>query len=86
MVGAPWWGPPCLESACKPDSVPVRRPVAAIYLGPPLPDGLVRPTRGVTGEQPCPCSALLPVGFADPPRSPATLVVSYTTVSPLPVP
>src|SRR4051812_11728602 len=29
---------------------------------------------------------LLPVGFTQPPRSPAALVVSYTTVSPLPAP
>src|SRR3954471_4642626 len=33
-----------------------------------------------------PCSALLRVGFAEPPRSPGTLVRSYRTVSPLPDP
>ena len=33
-----------------------------------------------------PCLALLQVGFTEPPRSPGALVVSYTTVSPLPVP
>ena len=60
--------------------------MTTIYLGPPLPVGLVRPTRDVTGGPPCPCSALLRMGFTKPPRSPGTLVVSYTTVSPLPVP
>jgi len=79
-------GPSSGESACKPDSVPTRGSAAAIYLGPPLPVGLARPTRDVTGGPPCPCLALLPVGFAEPQRSPAALVVSYTTVSPLPVP
>jgi len=75
---------PC-EPACKPDSVPVmnrRRPsiwarrcrrAHAAYPGP-------------LGGPPGPCSALLLVGFGDPPRLPAALVVSYTTVSPLPVP
>src|SRR3954451_11877449 len=33
-----------------------------------------------------PCSALLRVGFAKPPRSPGALVRSYRTVSPLPDP
>jgi hypothetical protein len=40
---------------------------------------------GLAGGQPTPCLALLPVGFTEPPRSPGALVVSYTTVSPLPV-
>src|SRR3712207_642296 len=31
-----------------------------------------------------PCLALLQVGFTEPPESPRALVVSYTTVSPLP--
>src|SRR5215510_10242701 len=73
------------ESACTPDSVracargghPSRPAVAR---------RLVRPTRGLTGGQPFPCSALLPVGFAEPPGSPRVLVRSYRTVSPLPVP
>ena len=55
-----------------------------IYLGPTL----LADSSGLPGTldgQPCPCLALLRVGFADPPRSPGTLVVSYTTVSPLPV-
>ena len=47
---------------------------------------LVRPTRDLIDGPPCPCLALLRVGFAEPPRSPGALVVSYTTVSPLPVP
>ena len=47
---------------------------------------LTRSTRDVTGGPPCPCSTLLRMGFAEPPRFPGTLVVSYTTVSPLPVP
>ena len=48
--------------------------------------GLARSTRDVTGGPPCPCSTLLRMGFAKPLRFPGTLVVSYTTVSPLPVP
>src|SRR6478736_6942600 len=41
---------------------------------------------GSSDEQPsnAPCLALLRVGFTEPCRSPGTLVVSYTTVSPLP--
>src|SRR5690606_22558101 len=76
-------------------SRPVRRvlsrrlaaPVAAIHLGRTLPhasSGLP----GSSGEPPsdAPCLALLRVGFAEPHRSPGALVVSYTTVSPLPRP
>ena len=80
------------ESACKPDSVPVarerpsicdcrcRQPDAAhprTWAGSPQ-----------TFAQPMPGTdllALLQVGFTEPPGSPRTLVVSYTTVSPLPV-
>ncbi len=64
------------ESGCKPDSVP------AELAG----DGhlSMRPTWNTTGGPPCSVLALLPVGFTEPLRSPATLVVSYTTVSPLP--
>ena len=79
------------ESACKPDSVPVarerpsicdcrcRQPDAAhprTWAGSPQ-----------TFAQPMPGTdllALLQVGFTEPPGSPRTLVVSYTTVSPLP--
>jgi len=41
---------------------------------------------GSSGGQPsnAPCLALLRVGFTEPRRSPGALVVSYTTVSPLP--
>jgi hypothetical protein len=58
---------------------------ATIHLGLPLPTtscGLP----GSSGGQPsnAPCLTLLRVGFAEPPRSPWALVVSYTTVSPLP--
>src|SRR3954468_5357238 len=44
-----------------------------------------RPTRDI-GRAARPCSALLRVGFAEPPESPRALVRSYRTVSPLPVP
>ncbi len=72
------------ESACRRGSV--RRPKAtgwpsiyAAYLG------IVPPKRHRTGC-PIPCSALLQVGFTEPPESPRALVRSYRTVSPLPVP
>jgi len=56
-------------------------------------DSLVRPTRelGRTAlkrsrrERQFPFLTLLRVGFTKPPQSPAVLVVSYTTVSPLPL-
>src|SRR4029077_12800556 len=44
----------------------------------------MRPTRDV-GRAARPCSALLRVGFAEPPGSPRALVRSYRTVAPLPV-
>ena len=58
-------------------------------------DSLVRSTRGASAGQPSSARAgrlpkptalltLLRVGFTKPPQSPAALVVSYTTVSPLP--
>jgi hypothetical protein len=51
----------------------------------------LRPTwglrlRGGAGRASVPCSALLRVGFAEPPGSPRALVRSCRTVSPLPVP
>jgi hypothetical protein len=51
----------------------------------------MRPTwgsrlQGGTGRASVPCSALLRVGFAEPPGSPRALVRSCRTVSPLPVP
>ena len=59
---------------------------ATIYLG----DALPRTSSGqpgCSGEQPSitSCSTLHRMGFAKPRRSPGALVVSYTTVSPLPV-
>jgi hypothetical protein len=55
-------------------------------------DSLVRSTRGHRAGRPrtpaqgtvVPLLTLLRVGFTEPPQSPAVLVVSYTTVSPLP--
>ena len=47
---------------------------------------LLRPTRGSNGRAAHSlCSALLRVGFVEPPESPPALVRSYRTVSPLPV-
>ena len=46
--------------------------------------GLMRSTWSTAGGKPSSCLTLLRVGFAKPSRSPAMLVVSYTTVSPLP--
>jgi len=69
------------ESACKPDPV-VDGHLSGTYIA----ASLVRSTRDVAGGPPCPCSTLLRMGFAKPARSPGPLVVSYTTVSPLPVP
>jgi len=53
-----------------------------------LPAGIGRATlnRLRSAPQPARLLALLQVGFTEPSRSPGTLVVSYTTVSPLPAP
>ena len=57
---------------------------AAIHLcGPP---GGWHSVGAPAGASHSPCSTLLRVGVAEPPRSPSTLVRSYRTVSPLPVP
>ena len=58
------------EWACKPNPVP--RGVAAIHLGPPLPTGLVHPTRDSSepGRLIAPYLGLLAVGFAVPRTSP----------------
>jgi hypothetical protein len=86
------------ESACKPGSVPDRSQVTIIHLGPLLPVASCGPPPS-SGGQPSSAragmaaahhsgralSTLLQVGFAEPPGSPRALVVSYTTVSPLPV-
>jgi hypothetical protein len=80
------------EPACRPGSVARLRGPAIIHLGLPLPTascGLpasigraaLKRTRG---EPRFPFLTLLRVGFTEPPQSPAALVVSYTTVSPLP--
>ncbi len=76
------------EPTCTPGSVPApvtRWRVATIHLGRTLPhasSGLP----GSSGGQPsdASCLTLLRVGFTEPPPSPEVLVVSYTTVSPLP--
>jgi hypothetical protein len=81
-----------LEPAAKPDSVPSVREGGSHLSGarvtthldaayPELKKGTGRslPPRGTHS-----CLALLPVGFAWPRRSPASPVVSYTAVSPLP--
>ena len=66
---------------------------AVIHLGLPspagssgLPAGIGRATldRLRSASKPTHLLALLRVGFTEPSRSPETLVVSYTTVSPLP--
>jgi len=75
------------ESACKPGSVPagLRLPATAIHLESPLPatsSGLPGSSGGPPSN--APCLTLLRVGFTEPGWSPSPLVVSYTTVSPLP--
>src|SRR4051794_32573441 len=73
---------------CRPGSVPGVLAVlrsATIHLGPPLPAASCGPPAH-SGGQPSDvrCSTLLRAGFAEPTRSPGSLVVSCTTVSPLP--
>ncbi len=60
--------------------------MAAIRLGRRLPGGSSGLTRGHRAGHPSPYSALLQVGFTEHPPSPAGLVSSYLTVSPLPAP
>ena len=84
-----------LEWICKPGSVPGRpkgRPATIISLGRRLPAASSSLPESVTrraatcrpeGRRPF-CLALLPMGFAEPDRSPGLLVSSYLTVSPLP--
>ena len=80
------------ESACRPGSV---RPLArggghpsgtampAASCG--LPASIGRAALDRSRREPlAPLLTLLRVGFTEPPQSPAALVVSYTTVSPLP--
>jgi len=71
---------------------------AVIYLGLPLPAAscglpasigraaLNRSRRSAPLTAARSLLTLLRVGFTEPPQSPAALVVSYTTVSPLPLP
>ena len=76
------------ECMCKPDSVSAysrRLRADDDHLsGPDIAERARAAYLGLMGGQPSPCLALLPVGFTEPTRSPGTLVVSYTTVSPLP--
>ena len=66
---------------------------AVIHLGLPLPAGSSGLPAGIgratldrlrSAPKPVRLLALLQVGFTEPSRSPGTLVVSYTAVSPLP--
>jgi len=85
------------EPACRPGSVhPRERGPAAIHLGLPLPAAscglpasigraaLKRSRRSRAPEGAWALVTLLRVGFTEPPGSLRALVVSYTTVSPLP--
>ena len=74
------------ESACKPDSVRAVSTPGDHPSGITVTGDLLRLTRDDSTGHRRPCLALLRVGFTEPPRSPEALVVSYTTVSPLPVP
>src|SRR6266852_9112254 len=79
------------EPACRPGSVPRLRGAAVIHLGLPLPAascglpaGIGRAALNRSRREPLvPLLTLLRAGFTEPPQSPAALVVSYTTVSPL---
>jgi hypothetical protein len=80
-----------LEPAAKPDSVPFPKEGGSHLSGAHVTAHLdaAYPELGGNGPLPvpkgtCPCLALLLVGFAWPRRSPASPVVSYTTISPLP--
>lgn len=80
-----------LEPAAKPDSVPFPRKGGSHLSGARVTARLDAAHPGLGGSGPLPvpigtrpCLALLLVGFAWPRRSPASPVVSYTTVSPLP--
>src|SRR6478735_8118945 len=68
------------ESVCTPDSVEDGHPSR-----PAVARRLQRSTRELDGP-PAPCLTLLQVGFTEPSGSPRTLVRSYRTVAPLPVP
>ena len=75
------------EPACKPGSV--ARRLAPATGGHPSRAAVADNLSGLPGSSGgppsnAPCLTLLRVGFAEPPGSPRALVVSYTTVSPLP--
>ena len=80
------------ESACRPGSVPPLTRGGGHPSRAAVADSLVRSTREHRAGRPrslaqgaaAPLLTLLRVGFTEPPQSPAALVVSYTTVSPLP--
>ena len=70
-------GPSISRLLCSPKGVDI------ISLGCLLPDtSCSLPDAQMGWATPCVCLTLLLVGFAQPPLSPETLVVSYTTVSP----
>ena len=78
------------ESTCKPGSVPVTSTGGDHPSATAVASGLVRSTREHGAGRPSAqigvpiLLTLLQVGFTEPTQSPASLVVSYTTVSPLP--
>ena len=84
------------ESACRPGSVRPPKRADGHPSGTAIADGLVRSTREHRAGRPQALAqsprperrgsllTLLRVGFTKPPESPQALVVSYTTVSPLP--
>jgi hypothetical protein len=81
------------EPACRPGSVPPLTRGGGHPSGTAVAGSLVRSTREHRAGRPrsltqgtvAPLLTLLRVGFTEPPQSPAALVVSYTTVSPLPL-
>ena len=80
------------ESACRPGSVHPLARAGGHPSGTAVAGSLVRSTREHRAGHPqtfaqeagASLLTLLRVGFTEPPQSPAALVVSYTTVSPLP--
>ncbi len=79
------------ESACRPDSVrtsprPGDHPLGARCWTLRATYPQARRAASAPARARRPFLVLLPVGFTEPPRSPAALVSSYLTVSPLPAP
>jgi len=83
-AGQDRWGS---ESACTPDSVEVasRRPGRPSLSAGGYPTAPAVYPGSASGPL-SPCLTLLRMGFTEPSRSPGTLVRSYRTVAPLPVP